>query len=112
MHRRRAGKRFFIGLAVVGLVLAAGGAAESSSGSGSVLPAGQEPTVSSSPVRSAGAVLLEERCTGCHSLKWVRRSRKDYGLWEKTVVRMIRRGAWLNDEERAELISYLADKFN
>lgn len=60
---------------------------------------------------SAAAVLLEERCTVCHSLKWVRRSRKSYPMWEETVGRMVRKGARLNDEEKEELLRYLAEHY-
>ncbi|MBW2465840.1 MAG: hypothetical protein JRF02_00935 [Deltaproteobacteria bacterium] len=64
----------------------------------------------SEPV-SIGASLLNERCTVCHSLKWVRQSRKDRGQWEETVSRMVQRGAWLNGGEREVLIEYLVKTY-
>ncbi len=64
-----------------------------------------------SPAPPDGAALLQERCSVCHSLDRVRGARKGREAWEQTVDRMIRRGAQLNEEERAVLIAYLAREY-
>lgn len=55
-----------------------------------------------------GAVLLERRCTVCHTLDRVESSEKSREEWESTVARMVEYGAQLNDAERAALIDYVA----
>ena len=58
-----------------------------------------------------GKLLLETRCTECHDLGRVTSASKDAEGWEKTVERMIGKGAELNDDETAILIEYLATTY-
>jgi len=64
------------------------------------------------PLTPAGAVdapaLLKQRCAICHSLDRVNKARFDRAQWERTIALMERRGARLNDAERAALIAQLA----
>jgi len=58
-----------------------------------------------------GESLLQERCTGCHSLGRVEQARKTAADWQKTVERMVAKGAVLNAEEQAAVIKYLAETY-
>jgi mono/diheme cytochrome c family protein len=69
----------------------------------------EEPTQES--VAITGEVLLQERCTVCHTLDRVMRAGHSALGWEQTVDRMVKRGAELNDEERTVLIDYLAQTY-
>ncbi len=58
-----------------------------------------------------GKLLLETRCTQCHDLGRVTNASKTAEAWEKTVVRMVGKGAKLNAEEQAVLIEYLSTTY-
>jgi len=68
------------------------------------------PTSGPAPVAD-GATLLRERCTICHNLERVESARKSAEEWERTVSRMIGRGARLTAEEKAVLVEYLATHY-
>jgi cytochrome c5 len=55
-----------------------------------------------------GARLLEERCSVCHKTEIPKNARKSRAEWDKTVSRMIARGAKLSPEEKKILVRYLA----
>jgi len=55
-----------------------------------------------------GARLLEERCSVCHKIEIPKSARKSRAEWDKTVTRMINRGAKLSPEEKRALVRYLA----
>jgi len=86
-------------------------------------PGGEEtplpsPSPSPSPVPTSGpapvadgATLLRERCTLCHNLERVESARKSAEEWERTVSRMIGRGARLTAEEKTILVEYLATHY-
>ncbi|MBN2555534.1 MAG: hypothetical protein JXA97_06295 [Anaerolineales bacterium] len=59
----------------------------------------------------AAIVLVETRCTDCHSLSTVTNASYDEDGWARTVARMITKGASLNDEERILLIQYLTENY-
>jgi hypothetical protein len=54
-----------------------------------------------------GQSLLEDRCTGCHTLSRIKSAEKTREQWERTVDRMVAMGAELNSEERGILLDYL-----
>lgn len=56
-----------------------------------------------------GSALIETRCASCHGAAKVTQTRKDKRQWEKTVNRMVGKGAQLTDTEKALLIAYLAE---
>lgn len=58
-----------------------------------------------------GSELLDSRCSVCHSTTKVTSQTGTDAEWEAIVAEMIGRGANLNDEEKAALIQYLAEKF-
>jgi cytochrome c5 len=53
-------------------------------------------------------ILLETRCTVCHTLERVEKKKLDRAGWEKIVERMKGHGAKVNDDEREALVEYLA----
>lgn len=59
---------------------------------------------------SNGKAIMEDRCGSCHGLEKVTSASKDRAGWEKTVTRMMGKGAALNAEEKAALIDYLVNK--
>ncbi len=63
------------------------------------------------PAGPDGQALLQDRCTGCHSLSRVERARKTAEEWESAVSRMIGYGAVLNTEELEVLVQYLAETY-
>ena len=58
-----------------------------------------------------GAVLLEERCSGCHPTSLTGSKQKTPKQWQATVSRMINRGARLTDEEKKVLVDYLSERY-
>jgi cytochrome c5 len=58
-----------------------------------------------------GKKLLEERCTGCHSLKPVVSLKQRQGAWKELVVKMVGYGAQLDDKEVDVATEYLTKHF-
>jgi cytochrome c5 len=71
----------------------------------------QEEPPTEPPPAGDGAALLEERCTVCHGLDRTTSARKTREQWEQTVVRMVGKGAELNEEEPEILIAYLTETY-
>jgi hypothetical protein len=65
---------------------------------------------SHSPVMGDGAKLATSSCNRCHNLERVCRNLgvKDQMAWQKTVERMIRKGAPLTELQGRELSVYLS----
>ena len=59
--------------------------------------------------RSTGEKLVQERCAVCHSLDRVELVQKSRQGWERTVSRMVGKGADLNEDEQAAVIEYLVE---
>ena len=59
----------------------------------------------------AGQVLLEERCTRCHTLERVTAASKSVEEWQATVARMVDKGAQLDGAEAETLMAYLAETY-
>ena len=75
-------------------------------------PDGSEPGVEDAAGSDqAASLLVETRCTDCHSLSTVTNASYDEDGWARTVARMITKGASLNDEERILLIQYLSENY-
>ncbi len=70
-----------------------------------------EPTVTPAPTAHPGKALVNSRCVGCHDISRVTNYRSDREGWELTVDRMILLGAELNDEQREQVIDYLAGMY-
>ena len=58
-----------------------------------------------------GKKLLEEQCTGCHSLKPVVSLKQGQDAWKKLVVKMVGYGAQLDDKEVDVATEYLTKHF-
>jgi cytochrome c5 len=99
-------------LVVGGLLVACGGPAPpetTPTALPTAVPEEEQPTAQ--PPSGDGEALLQERCTVCHSLDRVRQAQKTHGEWEQTVLRMIGKGAQLNENEQGVLIEYLAETY-
>jgi len=58
-----------------------------------------------------GAALLEERCSVCHPSARPKSKQKTPEQWEKTVTRMMGKGAKLSAEEKQILIDHLSETY-
>lgn len=58
-----------------------------------------------------GATLLQERCTVCHPISYIERSRHTAADWQTIVGMMISRGAQLTPQEESSVVTYLAANF-
>ncbi|MDY7077679.1 MAG: hypothetical protein SXV54_12225 [Chloroflexota bacterium] len=63
------------------------------------------------PTTDDGATLLQERCTTCHGLDQVTQSQQTREEWDRTVVRMVDKGAQLNKDEQNTLVEYLTETY-
>lgn len=72
-------------------------------------PSEEEPT--EPPPSDEGLVLLEQRCTTCHSLERATGNGRTRERWAQTVDRMIGYGAELSAEEREVLLDHLAQTY-
>lgn len=59
-----------------------------------------------------GKTLVEERCTGCHSLERTTGASKTKEEWKTTVERMVSKGADLDAEEQEVVIEYLSATYS
>ena len=62
------------------------------------------------PSSMNGETLLEDRCTGCHSMARATSKTATEDAWLETITRMIGKGAVLTDEEASILAQYLANR--
>jgi len=58
-----------------------------------------------------GKGLLEARCVTCHTLARVASEHGDATQWQRTVTKMVQKGAQLTTEEQQVLVEYLAANF-
>ncbi len=75
-------------------------------------PAGQQEPAEPEAVQESavdGKTLLEERCTGCHSLEKAQSGERDLAGWQEVIDEMIDKGAKLNEDEAKVLAEYLAN---
>ena len=70
-----------------------------------------QPTLHAPTTSMDGKVLLEERCSVCHSLGYIYNSRGTADQWANVVSIMISNGAVLNPQEEKILDGYLAKNF-
>jgi len=80
------------------------------------VPPTEAPTATEAPPTEVPAILdgqslLQERCTVCHGLGGVERSKKTEEEWKATVERMVGKGAQLGEAEQELLIQYLAETY-
>lgn len=82
---------FFVVLVIASLVLV---------GCGSSEPA--------APTPHSGEALVAAKCGTCHGIAQVNNAKYSRGIWETTVDRMILAGMTITDQEREQVIDYLA----
>jgi hypothetical protein len=58
--------------------------------------------------QSEAKALVEKECSRCHGIGKVNKASKDTAGWEKTVNRMIKKGAVIKPEEKDDVIKYLS----
>lgn len=58
-----------------------------------------------------GTKLLDERCSVCHASSRPKAAKKSMEDWDKTVTRMIGKGAKLSAPEKKALVEYLAKTY-
>lgn len=58
-----------------------------------------------------GEDLMESRCAVCHGSDKVKQARKTHEQWEKTVNRMVSKGAKLNEAETKVLVDFLSETY-
>lgn len=58
-----------------------------------------------------GATLVQERCSVCHQLSFIERSKHTAADWQIIVNMMISRGAQLTPEEETIVVSWLTANF-
>lgn len=63
------------------------------------------------PTVHPGKSVMSSRCGTCHDLSRVTNYRDDLEGWEMTVDRMILLGVELSDQQRTDLIDYLAEEY-
>lgn len=97
------GSMILIGLAVLAVLAACGGAQD---------PDEESPVPAGTPAGPTGEELVQERCSsGCHDFETVASASKDDQEWDATVERMRLIGAELTDAEAHTVVNYLAEKY-
>ena len=64
-------------------------------------------TASPAFTQPAAKALVDKECSKCHSLSRVQKASKDAAAWEKTVDRMIQKGANIKPNEKDAVLKYL-----
>ena len=77
----------------------------------STSPATSTPATTVSTSSQDGATLVQERCSVCHPLTFVERSRHTTAEWTTIVNMMISRGAQLTPQEAASAVDWLSANF-
>jgi len=57
-----------------------------------------------------GRALFEKKCDPCHSLDRSLDTQQDRADWEKTIIRMIRKGAQIDKAQLSPILGYLSAK--
>lgn len=65
----------------------------------------------SPPNGSAGASVVQARCTACHDLQLIEQQRLDANGWRREVDKMAGWGADVAPEEQEPLVTYLARRY-
>jgi len=66
---------------------------------------------SGTPAALDGATLVQERCSVCHPLAFVERSRHTAADWKTIVDMMISRGAQLTPDEETTVVNWLVTNY-
>ena len=60
------------------------------------------------PTPHPGQALVETKCSTCHSIVQVNNAKYSREMWDSTVNRMVMAGMQVTDEQKAQIIDYLA----
>lgn len=60
------------------------------------------------PTPHPGQALVETKCSTCHSIVQVNNAKYSREMWDSTVNRMVMAGMQITDEQKAQVIDYLA----
>jgi cytochrome c2 len=60
------------------------------------------------PTPHPGQALVETKCSTCHSIVQVNNAKYSREIWDTTVNRMVMAGLQITDEQKAQVIDYLA----
>ncbi|MBE0688402.1 MAG: hypothetical protein IH585_20610 [Anaerolineaceae bacterium] len=60
------------------------------------------------PTPHPGQALVETKCSTCHSIVQVNNAKYSREMWDSTVNRMVMAGLQVTDEQKAQIIDYLA----
>ena len=66
------------------------------------------PAPTPTPEEHPGKALAEGRCGTCHAYSIIENTKYDHKGWEVSVERMILHGAALDDNQKAQVVDYLA----
>lgn len=69
----------------------------------------KEPIASKVTPPPDGASLLESHCIRCHTVQWIKQYEKPRTDWERILMQMAAKGAFLNEAEKVVLLDYLTD---
>ncbi len=69
------------------------------------------PPATPTPEVHPGEALVANRCGTCHSAGLVQNAKYDQAGWQTTVERMINSGATLNEEQKVQVVDYLAKTY-
>lgn len=74
-------------------------------------PAAPPPAATPAPPPGPGLVIINEKCSACHTTATVFGQRRSPEDWAATVQVMVDRGADLSPDEANVVIGYLAENF-
>ncbi len=60
------------------------------------------------PTPHPGQALVATKCSTCHSIVQVDNAKYSREMWDSTVNRMVMAGLQITDEQKAQVIDYLA----
>ncbi|MBW6473015.1 MAG: hypothetical protein K0B14_07835 [Anaerolineaceae bacterium] len=60
------------------------------------------------PTPHPGQALVETKCSTCHSIVQVNNAKYSREIWDTTVNKMVMAGLQITDEQKAQVIDYLA----
>lgn len=93
-------RRIVVSALLVLSITAVGCSTAEPNGGGSSAPTEQNPA----------AQLAQQKCTMCHTFERVEDADKDQAGWEETVNRMEDNGLVITEEEKQQIIDYLAEQ--
>lgn len=64
-------------------------------------------TISQASAQPAAKALVDKECSKCHDTKRIYSANKNAAAWEKTVDRMIKKGANIKPQEKDAVLKYL-----